>query len=151
MQLYTLPLHRQAFYFAMPPSFLVKYSFLLVSWRSQPPCLPAYLSLRIRRNLPYGVRPRSSSQLLHQLHQLQQVFIAKEASAAGHRNKRIGRHYRGPARRNRAQTTFYVVEVNPILAPVMAIRDQLEPLASQRMVRMGYLEVGISNVAMRCS
>jgi hypothetical protein len=48
-------------------------------------------------------------------------------------------------------TAFCVVEVNPILAPVLAIRDQLEPLASQRMVRMGYLEVSISNVVMRCS
>jgi len=105
----------------------------------------------MRRNLPYGIQPLSSSQLLHQLHQLEQVLIAKEGSAAGHRNKRIGRHGRGPARRNRAQTAFCVVKVNPILAPVMAIRDQLEPLASQRMVRMGYLEVDISNVAMRCS
>jgi hypothetical protein len=107
--------------------------------------------LRLRRNLPYGMLPLSSSQLLHQLHQLEQVFIAKQAPPTRHRNKRIGRHYRGPARWNRAQTTFCVVEVNPILAPVMAIRDQLEPLASQRMVRMGYFEVGISNVAMRCS
>ena len=105
----------------------------------------------MRRNLPYGSQPRSLSQLLHQLHQLQQVFIAKEASAAGQHNKRIERHYRGPTRGNRAQTAIGVVEVNPILAPVVAIRDQLEPLASQRMVRMGYLEVGIGNVAMRCS
>jgi hypothetical protein len=105
----------------------------------------------MRRNLPYGTRPLSSSLLLHQLHQLEQVLIAKQAPAAGYRHKRIGRHYRGPARRDRAQTAFCVVEVNPILAPVMAIRDQLELLASQRMVRMGYLEVGIGNVAMRCS
>ena len=83
----------------------------------------AYLYLHIRRNLPYGIPPLSSSQFLHQLHQLEQVLIAKEASASGHRNKRIGCHYRGPARRNRAQTAFCVVEVNPILAPVMAIRD----------------------------
>ena len=113
--------------------------------------LPAYFYLHIRRNLPYGIPPLFSSQLLHQIHQLEQVLIAKEASASGHRNKRIGRHDRGPARRNRAQTAFCVVEVNPILAPVMAIRDQLEPLSSQWMVRMGYLEVGIGNVAMRCS
>jgi hypothetical protein len=33
----------------------------------------------------------------------------------------------------------------------MAISDQLELLASQRMVRMSYLEVGIGKVAMRCS
>src|SRR5438094_4729102 len=105
----------------------------------------------MRRNLPYGIPPLSSSQLLHQLHQPEQVLIAKQAPAAGHRHKRIWRHYRGPARRDRAQTAFSVVEVNPILAPVMAIRDQLELLASQWMVRMGYLEVAIGNVAMRCS
>jgi len=33
----------------------------------------------------------------------------------------------------------------------MAISDQLELLTSQRMVRMRYLEVGIGQVAMRCS
>jgi hypothetical protein len=33
----------------------------------------------------------------------------------------------------------------------MAVGDQLELLASQRMVGMGYLKVGIGKVAMRCS
>src|SRR6202022_375380 len=126
--------------FAILASLLVKYAFCgFLAIRARH--CPAYLYLHIRRNLPYGIPPLASSQFLHQLHQLEQVLIAKEASASGHRNKRIGCHYRGPARRNRAQTAFCVVEVNPILAPVMAIRDQLEPLASQRMVRMGYLEV----------
>jgi hypothetical protein len=99
--------------------FIFIFGFLVIRARH----CPAYLYLHIRRNLPYGIPPLSSSQFLHQLHQLEQVLIAKEASASGHRNKRIGCHYRGPARRNRAQTAFCVVEVNPILAPVMAIRD----------------------------
>jgi len=43
------------------------------------------------------------------------------------------------------------MEVDPVLAPVVAIRDQLELLSSQGMVRVGYLEVGIGKVAMRCS
>jgi hypothetical protein len=43
------------------------------------------------------------------------------------------------------------MKVDPVLAPVMAIRDQLELLALQRMVRMDYFEVGIGNVPMRCS
>jgi hypothetical protein len=101
--------------------------------------MPAYLSLHKRRNLIYS----TSSQLLHQVHQLEQVLIAKETSAAGHGDKGIWGHHRGPACWNRAQTPISVVEVNSILTPVMAIGDQLELLTSQRMVRMRYLEVGI--------
>jgi hypothetical protein len=43
------------------------------------------------------------------------------------------------------------VEVDPILAPVVAIRDQFELLAAQRMVRVDYFEVVIGKVTMRCS
>jgi hypothetical protein len=144
-------MHRQALSFAIPTSLLVHCAYFNHLQISPSRQLPTYLSLRMRRNFLYGIRPVSSSQLLHQLHQPEQVLIAKKASAAGHRHKRIWRRYCGPARGNRAQTAFSVVEVNPILAPVVAIRDQLELLASQRMVRMGYLETGIGNVAMRCS
>ena len=93
----------------------------------------------------------SSSKLLHQLHQLEQVLIAKEASAAGYCSKGIFLHYRGPTRRNGAQFSLGIVKVDPVLAPVVAIRDQLELLALQRMMRMDYFEVGIGNVTMRCS
>jgi hypothetical protein len=109
--------------------------------------LAAYLSLHKRRNLLYS----TSSQLLHQIHQLEQVLVAKQTSAAGHGHKGVWGHRCGPACWNRAQTPVGVVKVNPVLAPVMAIGDQVELLASQRMVRMGYLEVGIGKVAMRCS
>jgi hypothetical protein len=106
----------------------------------------------MRRNFLYGDRATvSSSKLLHQLHQLQQVHESKEAAAGRHCHKRIFRHHRGPTRRNGVQLPCGIVEVDPILAPVVAIRDQLEPLASQGMVRMGYLEVGIGKVTMRCS
>jgi hypothetical protein len=105
----------------------------------------------LRRNFLYGRLAVSSSKLLHQLHQLDQVLVAKEASTAGHRHKRIFRYHGGPARRNRAQTPFVVVEVDPVLAPIVAIRDQLELLASQWVVRMGYLEVGIGEVVVPCS
>jgi hypothetical protein len=92
----------------------------------------------------------SSSKLLHQLHQSEQVLVAKKASAAGYGYKGIFPHHRGPTSRNGAQLPL-VMKVDPVLAPVMAIRDQLELLALQRMVRMDYFEVGIGNVPMRCS
>jgi len=43
------------------------------------------------------------------------------------------------------------VEVNPILAPVAAVSDQLQTLASQRMMRMSDFEGTVGTVAMRCS
>ena len=112
----------------------------------------AYFSLHMRRNFLYDGCPAvSSSKLPHQINQLEQVLKAKEASATGHCHKWILRYHRGPTRRNGAQLSRRVVEVDPVLAPVVAIRDQLELLASQGMVRMGYLEVGIGKVTMRCS
>jgi hypothetical protein len=106
----------------------------------------------MRRNFLYGDHAAvSSSKLLHQVNQFEQVLEAKEASAARHCHKWIFRHHRGPTRRNGVQLPCGIVEVDPVLAPVVAICDQLEPLASQGMVRMGYLEVGIGKVTMRCS
>ena len=43
------------------------------------------------------------------------------------------------------------MEVNPILAPVVAVSDQLQTLASQRMMRMGDFKGTVGTVAMRCS
>jgi len=99
----------------------------------------------------YETHGTFSSKLLHQLHQLEQVFVAKEASAVGYCDKGIRRHYGGPTRGNGAQLSLAIIKVDPVLAPVVAIRDQLELLAPQRMVRMDYFEVGIGNVTMRCS
>jgi len=113
--------------------------------------MPAYLSLLLRRNLLYGPLVVLSSKLLHQLNQLDQVLVAKEASAAGHRHKRIFRQHCGPARWNGAQPSLDIVEVDPVHAPVVAIRNQLELLASQRMVWVDDLKNGIGMVVMRCS
>ena len=92
-----------------------------------------------------------SSKLLHQLNQLDQVLVAKKALAVGHRHKRIFRQHRGPTRWNGAQPSLGIVEVDPVLAPVVAIRNQVELLASQRMVWVDDLKNGIGMVVMRCS
>jgi hypothetical protein len=106
----------------------------------------------MRRNFLYEEHPAvSSSKLLHQVNQLDQILEPKEASATGYCHKWIFRRHRGPTCRNGPQHSRGVVEVDPVLAPVVAIRDQLELLASQGMVRVGYLEVGIGKVTMRRS
>src|SRR5664279_2336821 len=106
--------------------------------RRLPGC--AYFSLRLRHILLYDPMVASSSKLLHQLHQLDQVLIAKTASVAGHRHKRVWYHDRGPACGDGVQTPLGIVEIDPVFTPVVAIGDQLELLTFQRVVRMNYLE-----------
>jgi len=115
------------------------------------PTYPAYLSLRLRHNFPYGAPAPNLSQLFYQFRYLEQVLEAKSTSATGHCHEWIFRHYRCPARWNRAQTTFGIVEIDSIFAPVIAIGDQLKFLPSQRMVWMDYLKVSAGMFIMRCS
>ncbi len=99
----------------------------------------------------YDPTVASSSKLLHQLDQLDQILIAEKASAAGHRHKRVWRHDCGPTGRNGVQPPLDVVEIDPVLTPVVAIGDQLEILTFQRVVGMNYLEGCIRKLTMRCS
>jgi hypothetical protein len=113
-----------------------------------------YFSLRSRRNFLYGPRRMPSSQRLDQLNQLnkpEQVLVAKETAAAGHCHKRIFRRNRCPACWNNAQLSVGIIEVDPFLTPIVAIRNQLELLASQRMVRVDDFKSCRRAVVMRCS
>jgi hypothetical protein len=123
---------------------------LLLKSRVHRPGL-AYLSLRVRRNLLYASLSVFSSKLLHQLNQLDQVLVAKQTSAAGRRHKRIFRLHCGPARWQGAQPSLGIVEVAPVLAPVVAICNQLELLAPQRMMWVDDFKNRIGTVVMRCS
>jgi hypothetical protein len=105
----------------------------------------------LRRNFLYGPLVVVSSKLLHQFDQLDQVLVAKEASAASHRHKRILHRHRGPARWKRAQPSLGIVEVDPVFTPVVTIRNQLELPTNQRMVWVDDLKDGIGMVVMRCS
>src|SRR5258708_2804466 len=95
---------------------------------------PASFSLQWRRYCLYTLGAPGSSGLLHQIGQLRYIVIAEQAPSSGQYDKWIWGQCCGPARRNRAQNAAVVVEVNSILAPVVAIGDQLETLALQRMM-----------------
>jgi hypothetical protein len=110
-----------------------------------------YFSLRTRQNLLYDTTATSSPKLLYQLDQLDQVLVTKETSTTGHCHKWIFRHYRCPARWNRAQTTLGIVEIDSIFAPVVAVGDQLKLLASQRMMRVDNVKASVDMVGMLCS
>ncbi len=105
----------------------------------------------MRRYYLYRLRAVSSPKFFHQIHELDQILVAQETSTSGDRHKRIRYGCGGPTRWNRTQMPLGIVKADPVLSPVMPIGHQLELLASQRMVRVGYLEVGIGKVPMPCS
>ena len=45
------------------------------------------------------------------------------------------------------QTALPVLKPYPVLAPVLPVTDQCERLLEERMVRMGYSEMSLLNVA----
>jgi hypothetical protein len=104
-----------------------------------------------RRHLLYGILAASSSKLLHQRHQLEQVLVPKETSAVGYFYEGIWCRNRSPTRRNRTQGLLNIVEIHSVLAPVVAISDQPKLLTFEWMMRMDNFERRIGNVTMPCS
>ena len=49
------------------------------------------------------------------------------------------------------QSTKLVLKPDPVLTPVLAVRNQLELLLEKRMVRVRYSETSSFNIAMRRS
>jgi hypothetical protein len=123
----------------------------MVSFSMEGRWCSAYLSLHLRHKLLYGALDPSSSKLLHQRHQLEQVLVPKETSPVGYFYKGIRRRNCGPTRGNRTQCSLSIMEINPVLPPVVAMRDQPELLTFQRMMRMDDFKGRIGNVTMPCS
>jgi hypothetical protein len=90
-------------------------------------------------------------QPLYQLRQFQEILVPEQTPARRQDDKWIRRQRCRPRRWNRAHAALRVVEVNSIFAPVVAVGDQPEPLASERMVRVNDFESCFAVVAMRCS
>ena len=51
----------------------------------------------------------------------------------------------------REQLPVLVVQVHPVLAPVLAVGDELEVLAAQRMERVRHPDTPVPIVRIRCS
>src|SRR5439155_20309396 len=93
----------------------------------------------------------TSSKTLQQLRQFHQILSAKQRSARRDLYKRIDACRIGAARWNRLQLSFRVEEIHAILAPVVTVLDQFELLTESWMERMGYSEILLRTVIMRCS
>jgi hypothetical protein len=85
------------------------------------------------------------------MHQIKQLLRPKRGPPGGHDVERIVGNEIGPVRRNGAQTARTVMEPGPVLAPVLAMHDQIEFLSKQRMMRMRHPERSTLNVTMRRS
>jgi hypothetical protein len=105
----------------------------------------------MRRYYLYSTGPQPSLDFLHQVGQFQQIVVAEQTPSSGQHHKGICGQDCRPAPWNRAQNAAAVVEVDTILSPVVAVGNQLEPLASQRMVWMDDVKGTVGTVGMRCS
>jgi hypothetical protein len=80
----------------------------------------------MRRYFLYSLARHPSSESLQQVCQPDQVFVAKEGSSSGNLDERIEPSGIRTARQNRTQLAFGVVKVHAILAPVVAVFEQLK-------------------------
>jgi hypothetical protein len=94
---------------------------------------------------------RSSSQSLQQVCQSNQVFVSKEGSSRRKLDERIDSSDIRTARQNRTQLAFGIVEVHAILAPVVAVFQQLKLAPEQRMEWMDYAEMFLRSALTRCN
>ena len=72
---------------------------------------------------PLSLAPPSSPQLPHQRGELEQVREPKMRAPRTHDHRGIFRDQAGPLRRDRPQLLLRVVEVDPVLTPVVAPCD----------------------------
>ncbi len=101
----------------------------------------------MRRNQPYddpgsqAVPPRPPSSLLPQQRgEFEQLSEAEMGAPHPHNYDGIFGYQAGPLRRDRPQLLLVVVEVDPVLAPVVAPGNQTKLAAREWVERMSYLK-----------
>jgi hypothetical protein len=102
----------------------------------------AYFALRI--GLALGAEPSE------EVSQLEQLRRPEVTAAGGDLDERVKRGAIGPAQRQGAQGAILVEEEGALLAPVLALADELELAPRQRMEGMRYPESSSRRVATGC-
>jgi hypothetical protein len=85
-----------------------------------------------------------------QHHDLGQIVGPKTRSTSGYDDERIATNDVGPLRRDGLEVATLILEIDTVLAPRLAAREKNEPLAMQRMERVGDLNPSLI-VAIMCS
>jgi hypothetical protein len=107
---------------------------------------------RPRRNSLDSVAvARLGTQPVHQIRQSQQAADRERAPAIRDHHERIGRRDVGPPRRQREQLTILVMQMNPVLTPVLPVRDELEVPPRQRLEPVRHTHTSIPVIGIGCS
>ena len=85
-----------------------------------------------------------------QVSQRQQAIDGERAAAVRDHRERIGRRNVSPPGGQREQRAILVVQVDPVLTPVLAVRDELEVPARQWMEQMGYPDTSVPIIWIGC-
>jgi len=86
-----------------------------------------------------------------QVGQLAQLPDPEGRSPVGHHYKGVLRPFTGPTSRHGTQPPFAVMEVDPVLSPVVAVAHKPEGPPDKRVKRMGDLESLHADRLTRCS
>ena len=93
---------------------------------------------------------RQRPQPAGQVRQRQQAIDGERAPAIRDDRERIGGHDVGPPGRKREQLTVLIMQVDPVLTPVLAVRDELEVPAGQRVERVRHPHTSVPVIWMGC-
>jgi hypothetical protein len=86
-----------------------------------------------------------------QVSECQQASRAERRPARRDHRERVCRYRVGPCCRQREQLPVLVVQVNPVLAPVLAAGDELEVPAVKRVERVRHPDAPVPIVRTGCS
>ena len=89
-------------------------------------------------------------QPVDQVRQPQQAHRSESAPARRDHHERISGNDISPPRRQREQHAIRVVQMNPVLTPVVAVRDELEVPAEQRMEPVRHTHTSVPIIWIRC-
>jgi len=95
------------------------------------------------------VAPRAEP--VHQASQCQQASRAERRPAGRDHHERVRRRHVGPPCRQREQPPVLVVQVDPVLTPVLPVSDKLEIPAIQRVERVRHPDATVPIMRIRRS
>ena len=93
----------------------------------------------------------SSSEPVDQVRYGQQAINGKRAPASRDHHKRVRRSHIGPPCWQREQLPVPIVQVDPVLTPVLPVSDELEVTPIQRMEPMRHTDTLIPIMQIGCS
>ncbi len=97
------------------------------------------------------LRPGLRAEPIHQISERQQPGRGERAAVSRNHHERVRRHHVGPCCWQREQLPILIVQVDPVLTPVLAVGDELEVPAGQGMERVRHTDTSVSIVRIRCS